>query len=281
MKPQLQWTGKRLVYGRANVARAYVAAPKGGGEEELEIERKFVITPAVRARVQAAAAAAGRPPATVDFVDVYYDTPDVALGRRDMWLRRRGATVELKWPHAAAGGRAWDGVDFYNESTDAETIARVVRAVAKVPLAAAFAGADGAAAVRAAATAAVAPFARLRTVRTRYALRLPVADGGGLAVRVDLDAVEFLTVAPADGAAPPLGVYQIGEVELAASEPERRRDAAACLRAAFAYLGIDGAAPAVRGKVLEYLYRYRPRHYRALEDAGLLAAKLGPPSRGT
>ena len=45
------------------------------------------------------------------------------------------------------------------------------------------------------------------------------------------------------------------------------------MKKVFGYLSINYDVT-VRGKVLEYLFRYRSEHYQALEDAGLLKNKL-------
>ena len=292
-------------------------------EPEAEIERKFVVTAATAARLAELVAFAarqppgrqgssGEPTAHVSvFTDAYYDTADVALTKHDLWLRRRDAVWELKWPMpaaaaergraeassggdkahrrdaraAAAGGLA--GIDYYLESRDWPSIAAAVLEHARVRLGAPFppgSPPDGRPGTLDAAEAYLAAhglacFARIRTKRTRHALRL----ASGHRVRVDLDTVTFLDAGSAPeraATAVPSGPrradalehdYTVGEVELV--EAGSGAAPSEALAEVFVQLGIS-AAP-VRGKVLEFLARHRPLHYAALVDSGLVASKLG------
>ena len=250
-----------------------------------EVERKFAPTQHTLALL----ASLGAPRATT-FVDRYFDTLDHLLTTRDMWLRRRDARIELKYPmlataDASAAPPAIGGVDFYHETGDWAVIASVaglarMRAPHPAPTAL---PSD---VERWLERSGVHLFGELRTHRRRYALTLPVGGGrGGHAgaqhrVHVDVDSVELTAVVPDGGtardgraaAASGLPPYAIGEVELVAAGGGLAP--AAALHDIFGSLGID-PAPTVRGKVLAYLHQHRPAHYAALGASGLLAAKLG------
>ena len=270
------------VGGGAAARRLSTATPSPADAAD-EVERKFAPTP----RTLALLASLGTPRATT-FVDRYFDTLDHLLTTRDMWLRRRDARVELKYPMAAqddaasAPPPAIGGVDYYHETGDWAVIARVA----------------GLARLRAPYPAPAVPtpdverwlersgvhlFGELRTHRRRYLLTLPVGNGGGPQqhrVHVDVDSVELTAVVPDGGtardgraaAAAHGRPYAIGEVELVAAGGGLAP--AAALRDVFGALGID-PVPTVRGKVLAYLHEHRPAHYAALGASGLLAAKLG------
>ena len=67
--------------------------------------------------------------------------------------------------------------------------------------------------------------------------------------------------------------YSVAEVELvhaAGDTPPRL-----ALAQVLSELGVPQPAPPVRGKVLEFIYRYDMVRWRALGESGLLAEKLG------
>ena len=233
---------------------------------EDEIERKFRLTPDVRARLARLAA----PSLRSTFTDRYFDSRAYELTSRDLWLRRRDAVWELKSPQPqpqgdlASGGL--EGVDFYRETRDWPTIAATAARLTSVRLAPPFpsAGAAGEEAEAWLAARGVALFANVVTVRERRSLEL----ARGHRVRLDLDAVSFLAD---DNATRELSRYDIGEVELVAAGGEMSSSAA--LADVFEQLGIG--IETVRGKLLELLTRHRPEHYEALRKSGLLATKLG------
>lgn len=64
----------------------------------------------------------------------------------------------------------------------------------------------------------------------------------------------------------------VGDVGRVRSVAHLQQLRAALMREAFVAIGVTDFSP-VRGKILEYLYRHRPLHYRALEECGQLASK--------
>jgi hypothetical protein len=268
----------------APVAAAAAAAPHLEVEVKFEVPRHFADTLTHRF--------AASPPRIKTFTDTYYERSGRPLTTRDMWLRQRGATVELKWPAAAAAAApsapsgsdstapatGTAAVDAYNESTDWPTISGALQATAGVaPLPTPYPATPDALAAYMAA-AGYTPFAVLTTTRSRYALTIR-----GARVFVDIDRVTFLPPR-GGGAGAPLGEYSIGEVELVAAGAAAEAGGgggdprAAVAGVLTALLRSDDAPRArpVRGKVLEYLARHDAPHYAALGASGLLASKLGP-----
>ncbi|KOO22128.1 thiamine triphosphatase [Chrysochromulina tobinii] len=232
--------------GGGAAARHLSTATPSPADAADEVERKFAPTP----RTLVLLASLGTPRATT-FVDRYFDTLDHLLTTRDMWLRRRDARVELKYPMAAQDDAApapLGGVDYYHETGDWALIARVAdlaRLRAPYP-APAVPPPD---VERWLERSGVHLFGELRTHRRRYVLTLPVGGGGGPQqhrVHVDVDSVELTAVVPDGGTA-----------------RDGRATAAAHGR------------PYAIGEVLAYLHEHRPAHYAALGASGLLAAKLG------
>lgn len=223
-----------------------------------EVERKFAVTADAIAAARRLAARS----ATTCFTDRYFDTAAFALTTRDAWLRRRDAVWELKAPAPDLSASILLGVDHYTEFSTWPDISDAARRIAGVVLPVLL-PADPRAANAALAACGVTEFAAIATTRER--LTATVAEH---AVRIDIDAVEFL-----DGASGAVrGRYVVGEVELAAAAGGV--PPAAALAAVFDALGIESTTR-IRGKVLEYLARFRPAHYVALEASGLVAAKLG------
>jgi hypothetical protein len=163
----------------------------------------------------------------------------------------------------------------------------------------------GAAMHAAVARAGLAPFASITTHRTRFLVALRC----GHTVNIDLDVVSFgsgwegqkegnanvtalaqdCAAAGAGSSGSRSGSYEVAEIELVSAASltpttsaqaqagsfSANAAARAALAAALAELGVPDGSPAVRGKVLEYLHRYDPGRWQALEQAGLLERKLG------
>lgn len=263
------------------------------GSTEEEIERKFRANADVLSNVwNVARRCESAPPLTSQLLDIYFDTACFDLSTRDMWLRRRNKGFELKWPlhqsspvGPAEGASSLRGVDFYNESTSWSQIAEQLRRLGQLDLIGQLPADNGSGDACQAwlRSNGLSQFASIHTTRRRYKLLLPVGGkaaptvAGGAeschSVNVDLDDVRYdlsvgvETSVSADSAA---NSYSLGGVELVrAGGGMSAREA---LTDVFATLGI-GHEP-VRGKVLEWLVRFRPSHYAALERCGLIAAKM-------
>jgi len=122
-------------------------------------------------------------------------------------------------------------------------------------------------------------FANISTNRVRYQLHLPVLSTDRSlqtvyhVVNVDIDSVQYLELSPYTDVdqTKSIGRYSIGEVELISAGGGLSPSEA--LLEVFSQLKIDTTS--VRGKVLEFLYRFSPSHYQALDDSPLLRSKLG------
>ncbi len=168
------------------------------------------------------------------FTDVYWDSPDYRLTAKDYWLRQRDGKWELKVPMNSEriDKRA---TDQYRElETEEEIIAELKLAI----------GSRVHDAVR---SAGYAPLATIVTHRETYQ-----KDG----FHLDFDEMDF--------------GYTTFEAELMVQNPEEVQGAEKrIMEFARAY---DIAATASHGKVIEYLFRYKPEHYSALVKSGVVRA---------
>ena len=250
----------------------------------LEVERKFIASPALLGVLRRADAKAR----SRTFTDVYFDSRgDWPLTTQDAWLRLRNSTWELKLQHSSVSDSPRNaGIDRYLELTDERDIlhhvSRLLSLFRSYSPYASFGGRTSGLLeksllnlpiVDALAAHGVAAFASITTTRTRYNL----GDGLG----VDADEVLF------DGG----GHYAIAEVEVVVpfeaangsvlgitmSDYEDALQLAEDRIAQFAATHDLPSTP-VRGKVLECIARQDASHYAALGRAGLLAAKLGAPT---
>lgn len=196
----------------------------------IEVEKKFLLTPADEANLIRWA----------DFVnertitDVYYDTDDYCLTSRDWWLRARDGRFELKLPATAPGAKLEH--DQYTELEDETEIKKALDLTTEENLAAVL-SASG-----------YRPFGMFQTTRRKYKKR---------GFTIDLDQVDF-----------PGHAYRLGEIELMVEARSEIADALDRI-IGFARSHSLRIAP-VRGKVNEYLKRFRPEHYRALVQAGVV-----------
>mmetsp|Transcript_30350 Transcript_30350/g.65414 ORF Transcript_30350/g.65414 Transcript_30350/m.65414 type:complete len:287 (-) Transcript_30350:343-1203(-) len=255
---------------------------------DVEVEKKFFCNDAVILEVTKRASDFQH----FEMMDTYFDTAAFDLTKRDLWLRLRNGTLELKWPqqyHESGALQSNQNIDFYNESTDRSTIVKAIRDHAAVQL---FQTPDFAESLSA---GGVRPFASLSTHRTCFYITVLLPPQLGLPIAsqeifVDVDKVWFPSLDGdgedtaensrecVDSVDPQTEKphYFIGEVVFYESQWTQTQTLSAKQKAVamhyvFATLGID-PQPA-RGKVLEFIARYRPDHYAALRDAGQLASK--------
>ncbi|AKM84637.1 TPA: hypothetical protein DHW58_02415 [Patescibacteria group bacterium] len=167
------------------------------------------------------------------FADVYYDGPDFALTTQDKWLRSRAGRWELKVAvHESLERQA----DQYDEIEDEAGI----RASLGLPP-----GDDLAADI---AQAGYAPFASPITTRKKY-------RSGQFTI--DLDTVDFGD-----------STYTLGEIEVMAEDQSQADDAARSIIEFAKERGVE--IKPTRGKIIEYLKRFRLEHYQALVEAGIV-----------
>ena len=252
------------------------------GSEEDETERKFILSPEI---LQNVSRLSGQTiPQSHSMVDFYFDDAFYSLTTRDLWLRRRNNTYELKWPRndhdQSNGDQKLSGIDFYRESTSwsiiTETLSGASVNLENPELDVNCSSSDVEDWLR---SNGLTSFASIKSSRKRYRLELPAAKKhisstsdstpDTHVINVDIDDVEYLMTGDIPYSDPRLR-YSIGEIELLKPAENYRVDEA--LLDAFKQLNIS--TEPVRGKVLEYLARFRPNHYIALESSGLIAGKL-------
>ncbi|MFA6105573.1 MAG: CYTH domain-containing protein [Patescibacteria group bacterium] len=167
------------------------------------------------------------------FTDVYYDTTDYLLTARDHWLRFRDGRPELKVPMSEVITRS---AEQYEEMEDESQIRKLLN----LPEEGRFEqvlNENG-----------FAKFCVCTTTRQKY-----TKDG----FIIDLDEVRY-----------PEFVYKVGEIELLVKDKTEMEEASQKIIAFAKANGIKFAP--VRGKVIEYLKRIRPEHYRAMVEAKVI-----------
>ena len=162
-------------------------------------------------------------------VDVYYDLPDYALTKKDRWLRCRDDRWELK---IAVHDRTITkrNEDQYDELEDEDKIRQALGLTAMSDL------------LSDLTQVGYVPVATIKTTRRKY-------RRGGFTI--DLDTMDY--------------GYEICEIEKMVQGREQVEQAAQEILQFAERCGLSRGT--VRGKVLEYLFRYAPGHYQALEEA--------------
>ena len=164
------------------------------------------------------------------FTDVYYDASDYTLTKKDIWLRTRSGKFELKFP--IAGAAAAQRVTVYDEIEDDAAICTKLGISAEAPLGELLT------------LAGYLPFATIETTRLKYE-----KDD----FHIDADEADF--------------DYSILEIELMVSSEGEVKSAEQRILEFAAVNGIPVSEKRLRGKVIEYIRRNDPTHFRALEKA--------------
>lgn len=202
--------------------------------------------------------------------DAYYDDSLYTLTTNDMWLRERNEMFELKFPMRTGGSSTLglSGIDYFNESTNWPTICDSINALGLPHLqhnidsnvtfvqSKDWLSKSG-----------ITIFSRFRTRRTRQRVTLSVKSGF-VDLNIDLDEVDFLSPDISDMSVMNEEPFVIGEIELVSTEEQY---SGVVLAEVFDQLQLSESR--IRGKVLEYIYRYRPNHYQALTQCGIIGSK--------
>lgn len=167
-------------------------------------------------------------------VDVYYDTLTYALTTQDYWLRQRNRTWELKVPMHRAKSISERVTDQYDEVSEETAIASVLHLPSDQPL------------VDVLVAEGYTPVVQITTSRTKYTLDDIV---------IDIDETDF-------------GVVR-GELELLVADLALAEEAQRRLTQVVETYGLESVQQDT-GKVTEYIRRFRPDHYAALVQAGIL-----------
>lgn len=167
--------------------------------------------------------------------DIYYDTEDFLLTKNDKWLRNRSGKFELKLPVHKGVERI---ADQYLELVDDFEIKKALNLVSEDEL------------VNVLGKSGFDPFCICKTTRRNYK--------NGI-FSIDVDEVSFQEFS-----------YSIAEIELMVNNLSEIGFAENQILDFSKNYGLNISY--VRGKVLEYLKRIKPVHYKALVDAGVVKA---------
>jgi len=165
------------------------------------------------------------------FMDTYFDKSDFELTKNDIWLRTRDKQTELKMPIDKNGEH--DKVNFnrYEEFTGEKE----VRQMLNIPF-----GNDFLSDLK---LCGYIPFVSITTRREN--LKNKQFD-------ISIDACDF--------------GYALAEIELMVEKEEQIKEAEKQIAAFAVQCGLKISS--VRGKVIEYLYRKSPEHYKILLEEG-------------
>ena len=196
----------------------------------IEVEQKFILSEKDEQLLTRGANFLGEK----TFTDIYYDTADYALGKNDIWLRRRGEKWEVKIPTGNPGKKV---TRQYQEIEGEEKIRQVFDVAPKNDF------------ISDIAEYGYAPFCECQTTRRKYAREKFIIDLDVASCGEDFS-------------------YRIGEIEMMVPSEEQAEFATEEILQFAKSLGLE-ALP-VRGKVVEYLKRKKPDHYQALMEAGVV-----------
>lgn len=165
--------------------------------------------------------------------DIYYDTADYMLGKKDYWLRSRNGNFELKFIVPGAVSSA-----AYNEIEDEDGIRAALGFPADIPL------------VDHLRSSSFLPFCDCTTIRREYRLG---------AVKVDLDEATYKDS--------PF-TFQTAEIEVMVERPDQVKDGEQAL---FTFAEAHGFKPLkTYGKIIEYVKHERPEQFEILLASGCL-----------
>jgi len=164
--------------------------------------------------------------------DIYLDRASHELTLQGIWLRKRNGRFEMKVALPDMSQKHF-GTTQYRELETDDAIADTLQLPGNANLEADLLQAG------------YVPFMEVCSQRRSY------RNGP---FRIDLDTTDY--------------GYQMAEIELMIEENDDRSTARKRITDFAESLGIDTSP--VRGKILEYLFRYRPDHYEALSKAGVI-----------
>ena len=167
------------------------------------------------------------------FTDVYYDTEDFSLTRNDKWLRARENKFEFKISLDSRAGRE---MDLYDEIEDEGEIRKRLNL------------SDGKNMDEALLENGYSKFCICKTTRKKYK-----KDGFG----IDIDFVDFGDFN-----------YELAEIEIMVNDKSETQVA---LDQIISFAKSNNLTIGyVRGKVIEYLLKKKPKHFHALVESGVV-----------
>ncbi len=199
-----------------------------------EVEKNFNLTPEEKMRLLSGAKTFGK----IFFTDVYYDSPIFDLTKRDIWLRKRGEKFEVKIPAEPSVKVRSRKTKHYLEIETEDEIFRT------------FSLPDGINLIESIRLAGYTPFCICTTTRRSFG-------------KQDFNIViDHVTYSDADWS------YETSEIELLVSTSEDISEAEDKIMEFAEQHGLkEGDAPS---KIIEYLRRNRPEHYRILVESGTI-----------
>ena len=161
--------------------------------------------------------------------DRYFDASDYRYTTKNMWLRQREGSFELK-----VGIKKHSGsIDMYEEVTDEKSILKYLGADIDRNLLDTLSQKE------------ISPFCSFTTYRKSYQLD---------ELNIDIDEADFGDLR-----------YRVAEIEIVVWDLKRVQDAEQKITQFIKGMDIDGSIP-VPAKLTYYLYCRRPEHYQALVD---------------
>lgn len=169
----------------------------------------------------------------INLHDTYFDTVDYAYTTQNMWLRKRLNAFELK----KAVKRNDRTIDRYEEITDHTRILQVLHIQDLGELEASLEQAK------------IVPFASFKTTRKKYRLHN---------FNIDIDCADFGDL-----------IYQVAEVECMVESEGEIEQAESNIHSFLSQFGVDPTQK-LRGKLIHYLFKTKPHHFAALQQAGVV-----------
>lgn len=195
----------------------------------IEVEKKFVLKPGDRERLLETAEFVSKKVHT----DVYYDTADFRLGRKDNWLRKRNENFELKMAIVKEGVPFKVATSDYRElETDEEILSELGLSEKTSEGLEVIFQQEG-----------FIPFAEITTTRERF-----IKEGFTL----DFDVADY--------------GFEILEIELLVEKESETSDALERIKEFAEANSLESRR--TRGKVLTYFQRFRPELYALLFPDG-------------
>jgi len=167
------------------------------------------------------------------FVDTYFDKPDFELTKNDIWLRTRNKQIELKMPMDKDGDSDKGCCNRYEEFIGEKEIRQMLNISS---------GVDFLVDLK---TSGYIPFVSITTRREKFKHKQ---------FSIDIDACDF--------------GYALAEIELMVKKEEEVKEAEKQIVDFALQCGLKSSL--VRGKVVEYLYRKKPDHYKVLVEEGVV-----------
>lgn len=194
-----------------------------------EIEKKFILSGKEKKKLLEGAEFL----AEKNIVDTYFDTPEFALTKNDIWLRCRDGIFELKLPMQKNGkGLA----NKYQEIEGEEKIRQIFAITPEKSF------------LEDIASFGYENFCICRTSRKEY------AKGK---FKIVLDKADFGDFQ-----------YEIAEIEAVVADEKNMQKASDEIFAFARSCGLK--TENLRGKIIEYLFRKKPKHYKALVGEGVV-----------